>query len=192
MKKFILTAFTATTLLLPISPLFAGPLTISLGIPQEHTFTEKNESGSKIEADGSSGYYLGIKFPIGGLGLGIDSYKTKFKGDSTKIVTMMYNLFYQFPIPVLNFTIGLGSGKTKLDCSECAEDYTDPESGYKTGYKAGEASQWYTSFGIQLTQLIDIHISYRSITSKKIEQVYSGTKVNYSANVTGVGLAFNF
>ena len=33
----------------------------------------------------------------------------------------------------------------------------DPESGDKTGYKAGEASQWYTSFGIQLTQLIDIH-----------------------------------
>ena len=192
MKKTILTAFTATSLLLPTSPLFAEPLTISLGIPQAHTFTEKNESGSKIEADGSSGYYLGIKFPIGGLGLGIDSYKTKFKGDSTKIVTMMYNIFYQFPIPVLNFTIGLGSGKTKLDCNACAEDYTDPESGDKTGYRAGEASQWYTSFGIQLTQLIDIHISFRSITSKKIEQVNSGTKVNYSANVTGVGLAFKF
>ena len=65
MKKFILTAFTATTLLLPTSPLFAGPLTISLGIPQEHTFTEKNESVRKLEADGSSGYFLGIKFPIG-------------------------------------------------------------------------------------------------------------------------------
>jgi len=40
--------------------------------------------------------------------------------------------------------------------------------------------------------IVLIHISYRSITSKKIEQVYSGTKVNYSGNVTGVGLAFNF
>ena len=191
MKKIILTAFTATTLLLPTSPLFAGPLTISLGIPQEHTFTEKNESGRKIEADGSSGYFLGIKFPIG-FGLGIDSYKTKFKGETSKIVTIMYNIFYQFPIPVINLTIGLGSGKTKLDCSACAEDYTDPESGDKTGYKAGAASQWYTSFGIQLTQLIDIHISYRSVTSKKIEQVYSEAKVNYSGNVTGVGLAFKF
>ena len=65
MKKFILTAFTATSLLLSSSPIFAGPLTISLGIPQEQTFTEKNESGSKIEADGPSGYFLGIKFPIG-------------------------------------------------------------------------------------------------------------------------------
>ena len=191
MKKVILSAFTATSLLLPSAKVFAGPLTISLGIPQEHTFTEKNESGRKIEADGSSGYFLGIKFPIG-FGLGIDSYKTKFKGETSKIVTIMYNIFYQFPIPVINLTIGLGSGKTKLDCSACAEDYTDPESGDKTGYKAGEASQWYTSFGIQLTQLFDIHISYRSVTSKKIEQVYSEAKVNYSGNVTGVGLAFKF
>ena len=103
----------------------------------------------------------------------------------------MYNVFYQFPIPVINITIGLGSGKTRLDCSACPEDYTDPESGDKTGYKVGEASQWYTSFGIQLTQLIDIHTSYQSI-GKKIEQVYSGAKVNYSGNVTGVGLAFIF
>ena len=191
MKKFILSAFTVTSLLLPSAPVFAGPLKISLGIPQEHTFTEKNESGSKKEADGSSGYFLGINFPIG-FGLGIDSYKTKFKGETSKIVTIMYNIFYQFPIPVINLTIGLGSGKTKHDCSACAEDYTNPESGDKTGYKAGEASQWYTSFGIQLTQLIDIHISYRSVTSKKIEQVYSEAKVNYSGNVTGVGLAFKF
>ena len=191
MKKIILSAFTATSLLLPGAPVFASPLTISLGIPQEHTFTEKNESGRKIEADGSSGYFLGIKFPIG-FGLGIDSYKTKFKGDTSKIVTIMYNIFYQFPIPVINLTIGLGSGKTKLDCSACEEDYTHPESGDKTGYKAGDASQWYTSFGIQLTQLIDIHISYRSVTSKKIEQVYSGSKVNYNGKVTGVGFAFIF
>jgi len=65
MKKVILSAFTATSLLLFSSSIFAGPLTISLGIPREQTFTDKNESGSKIETDGSSGYFLGIKFPIG-------------------------------------------------------------------------------------------------------------------------------
>jgi len=70
MKKVIWSAITATSLLLSSAPVFAGPLTISLGIPQEHTFTEKNESGRKIETDGSSGYFLGIKIPIG-IGLGI-------------------------------------------------------------------------------------------------------------------------
>ena len=54
----------------------------------------------------------------------------------------MYNIFYQFPIPVINITIGLGSGKTKLDCSACPEYYTDLESGDKTGYKDGAANQW--------------------------------------------------
>jgi hypothetical protein len=191
MKKIILSAFTATTLILSNSSIFAAPHTISLGIPQQHTFTEKNEDGSKIEADETSGYFIGIKFPIG-FGLGIDSYKTKFIGGTSKIETFMYNIFYQFPIPVIDIIIGLGSGKTKLACSACAEDYTDPESGDKTGYKAGEASQWFTSFGIQLTQLIDIHMSYRSVTSNKIEQVYSGTKENYNGTVRGIGLAFNF
>ena len=106
MKKIILSAFTAASLLLSSSPIFAAPLTISLGIPQERTFSENNEDGSKIEADRSSGYFLGIKFPIG-FGLGIDSYKTKFKGGTSKIVTFMYNVFYQFPIPVINITIGI-------------------------------------------------------------------------------------
>ena len=191
MKKIILYAFTATILLLSNFPIFAAPHTISIGIPQQNTFTEKNEDGSKIEADELSGYFLGIKFPVG-FGLGIDSYKTKFIGGTSKIETFMYNIFYQFPIPVIDIIIGLGSGKTKLACSACAEDYTDPESDKKTGYKAGEASQWFTSFGIQLTQLIDIHMSYRSVTSNKIEQVYSGTKVNYNGTVRGIGLAFNF
>jgi hypothetical protein len=93
---------------------------------------------------------------------------------------------------VIHLTIGLGSGKTKLDCSACVEDYTDPESGNKTGYNGATEGQLYTSFGIQLTQLIDIHISHRSVAIKKIEQVYSGAKVNYSGNVTGVGLASKF
>ena len=90
MKKVILSAFTATSLLLSTSPVFAGPLTISLGIPQEHTFTENNKDGSKIETDGSSGYFLGIKFPIG-FGLGLNNYKTKLKGDTSKILTIVYN-----------------------------------------------------------------------------------------------------
>jgi len=65
MKKIILSVFTATSLLISGTPVFAGPLTISLGIPQDHTFREKNESGSKIEADGTNGYFLDIKFTIG-------------------------------------------------------------------------------------------------------------------------------
>ena len=59
MKKIILTAFTATSLLLSSSPYNKSWNTSGTNIHR------KKESGSKIEADGSSGYFLGIKFPIG-------------------------------------------------------------------------------------------------------------------------------
>ena len=106
----------------------------------------------------------------------------------------MYNIFYQFPIPVINLIIGLGSGKTKLDCSACAEEYTDPESGEKTGYKAGEASQWYTSFGFPIIPLFDLHLSYRSVSSKIETTTGSdkGKKDDVGGNVMGLGIGFNF
>jgi hypothetical protein len=44
MKKVILSAFTATSLLLSSSPIFAGPLTISLGIPQDELIKSINIS----------------------------------------------------------------------------------------------------------------------------------------------------
>ena len=188
MKKYILTAFFGTSVtLLPLNISFADPYTISLGMPQNHTFNEKKYD---IETDGSSGYFLGLKFSLG-IGLGIDRYKTKLNMGNTEILTEMYNIFYQFPIPVLNITIGLGSGKSKLDCRTCDEDNTD-EDGKKTGYKIGSASQWYTSLGIQLNSFLDIHVSYRSLTSKKILKVSSDEKIDFSGNVTGIGLAINF
>ena len=186
MNKFILTAFTATSLLLSSSPIFAAPLTISLGIPQEHTFTEKNESGSKIETDGSSGYFLGIKFPVG-FGLGIDSYKTKVKcaqctGD-IHVATTIYNLYYLLPIPIINLTIGVGAGDTKFECSgDCS---------WQDG---GTATQWYTSIGMPIIPLFDLHLSYRSVSSK-IETITGsdkGKKDDVGGNVMGLGIGFNF
>jgi hypothetical protein len=45
----------------------------------------------------------------------------------------MYTRFYLFHNPIIDITIGLDSGKTKLDCNSCSEDYTDHESGKKLG-----------------------------------------------------------
>ena len=191
MKKVILTAFTATTLLLPITTVFAAPLTISLGIPQEHTFSENNEDGSKIETDGSSGYFLGVSFLS--FGLGIDSYTTKFKtgpgncngcwgvGGDAGLKTNMTNLFYQLPVPVVNLIIGLGMGTQEMDCTICSRLYDK-----------GSATQWYTSIGLPIIPFFDIHLSYRSVTSKNITYKSDGVKDDNSGSVTGLGLAFNF
>ena len=177
MKKIILTVFAASSLLLYSTPSFA--FSISLGMPMGHTVTD--DTIHLAGYDAPSGFLIGVQLPIA-MGLGIDSYKTKLKEtDDYKLGTDMYNIFYQLPIPVINLIIGLGFGNQALECTACADDY-----------EKGSATQWYTSIGFPIIPLFDIHLSYRSITSKNINIKASDTKLDFSGSVTGVGFAFNF
>ena len=180
MKKIILTVFAATSLLLYSTPSFA--FSISLGMPMGHTVTGKTNGEAVHPAgyDAPSGFLIGVQLPFA-MGLGIDSYKTKLKETEVKLATDMYNIFYQLPIPVINLIIGLGFGNQALECTTCADDYDK-----------GSATQWYTSIGFPILPLFDIHLSYRSITSKNINIKESDTKLDFSGSVTGVGIAFNF
>ena len=181
MKKIILTVFAATSLLLYSTPSFA--ISLSVGVPIGASI--KGDDGSEV-ADGASGYFLGVQLPFG-LGLGMDSHKTKFKDDSTlKVATSMYNLYYQLPVPVVSLILGLGTGNSNYDC---------PDGGYGTcaeQYDKGAATQWYTSIGFPIIPFFDIHLSYRSITSKNVKYKASGNKEDVSGTITGIGLAFNF
>ena len=176
MKKIILTVFAATSLLLYSTPSFA--FSISLGMPMGHTITDKTIHLAGYDAP--SGFLIGVQLPFA-VGLGMDSYKTKLKESEAKLGTDMYNIFYQLPIPVINLIIGLGFGNQALECTTCADDFDK-----------GSATQWYTSIGMPLIPLFDIHLSYRSITSKNINIKASDTKLDFSGSVTGVGFAFNF
>ena len=192
MKKIILTVFAATSLLLYSTPSFA--ISLSVGVPIGASI--KGDDGSEV-ADGASGYFLGVQLPFG-LGLGMDSHKTKLK-DTTdnNLETSMYNLYYQLPVPVVSLIVGLGTGKQTLECSTCAEGtmYSYKEDGtdytQNIGYKPGSVTQWYTSIGFPIIPFFDIHLSYRSITSKNIKDP-DGSKYDVSGTVTGIGLAFNF
>ena len=177
MKKIILTVFAATSLLIYSTPSFA--FSISLGMPMGHTVTD--DTIHLAGYDAPSGFLIGVQLPFA-MGLGIDSYKTKLKEtDDFKLGTDMYNIFYQLPIPVINLIIGLGFGNQALECDGCADVFDK-----------GSATQWYTSIGMPLIPLFDIHLSYRSITSKNINIKASDTKLDFSGSVTGVGIAFNF
>ena len=189
MKKIILKVLAVTILLLYSTPSFAL-LSLSVGVPIGQAITGKNAGQTYGNApDKTSGYFLGASFAS--IGLGIDSYTTKFKTDGTDgswdagydagLKTNMTNLFYQLPVPVVNLIIGLGVGTTEYDCTIC-ESY----------FEKGSATQWYTSIGIPLIPLFDIHLSYRSITSKNIKDKSYGTKDDNSGSVTGLGIAFNF
>ena len=153
-----------------------------------HSITGKDTDGSTIaESDGSSGYLLAVQLPFA-LGLGIDSYNTKLKDtNDIKLHTDIYNLFYQLPIPIINLIVGLGTGNQKLECDQYSASNTNSCSSI---FEKGSVTQWYTSIGMPIIPFFDIHLSYRSITSKNIET--SGTKLDFSGSVTGVGLAFNF
>ena len=181
MKKIILTVFAASSLLLYSTPSFAL-LSVSVGVPIGASL--KADDGSEV-ADGASGYFLGVQLPFG-LGLGMDSHKTKIKDSTYKVATSMYNLYYQLPVPVVSLILGLGVGSSNFDCPDqgggtCAEQHDK-----------GAATQWYTSIGMPILPLFDIHLSYRSITSKNITQKSNKEKSDVSGTVTGIGLAFNF
>ena len=179
MKKIIIAVFAATSLLLYSTQAFAL-LNFSVGVPLSHSFADTNVA----ESDGVGGYFIQIGVPMLP-GLGMDSYETKLKctgcSKVSKISTSMYNLYYLLPIPIINLTIGLGTGKTEYSYGDVAID-------------DGAATQWYTSFGIPIIPLFDLHLSYRSISSK-IESTSGsdkGTKYDYGGSVMGLGIGFNF
>ena len=183
MKKFFLAVFAASSLLLYSTPSFAL-LNFSVGVPLSHTITGKMKGGEKIEPDGVSGTFIQIGVPVLP-GIGIDSYKTKIKANAGNdniahdLSTTIYNLYYLLPIPIINLTLGVGVGSTELQCSTCSADYDK-----------GTANQWYVSFGMPIIPLFDLHLSYRSVSSKI--KIISGGEHDLSGNVMGLGIGFNF
>ena len=177
MKRNILIAFAATSLLFYSTQAFAL-LSFSAGVPFSHTITGKYNDGTAIKSDGVSGMFIQVGVPIFP-GVGMDSYKTKLKDTTIELATMIYNLYYLLPIPIINLTLGAGVGSTELQCSGCAADFDK-----------GSASQWYTSLGMPIIPLFDLHLSYRSVSSKI--KIKSGGEHDFSGNVMGLGIGFNF
>ena len=177
MKKIILTVFATSSLLLYSTPSFAL-LNFSVGVPLSHSFADTKVA----ESEGVSGYFIQIGVPMLP-GLGMDSYETKLKctgcSKVPKLSTSMYNLYYLLPIPIINLTIGLGTGKTEYSYGGVAID-------------DGAATQWYTSFGIPIIPLFDLHLSYRSISSKIEWTTGNDPTSDFGGSVMGLGIGFNF
>ena len=179
MKKIILTVFAASSLLLYSTQAFAL-INFSVGVPLSHTITGKYSDGTEIKSEGVSGFFIQVGVPMLP-GIGMDSYKTKLESDAPfELETMIYNLYYLLPIPIINLTLGVGTGSTKFKCSDC-DAYFDK----------GSASQWYASFGMPIIPLFDLHLSYRSVSSK-IKTKTGSAEHDLGGNVMGLGIGFNF
>lgn len=183
--KKITIIIAALTFLVGISnTLQAEFLSLSVGVPVQHTFDKAEDSnGDKIESDGVSGLLIHASIPLFP-GLGYESYETKIKDstDNAKLVTEMYDIFYLFPIPIINFTAGLGMGKAKVDCTNCA-DFFESE--------FGNTSQYYLQLGVPILPLFDIHLSYHSVTTK-IKSKNSADDIDFSGNLMALGIQFTF
>ena len=152
---------------------------VSAGVPLSHNLTGKDSNDVKYSSDGVSGVFFHIKFPLL-VGVGLETYETTIKDTTTKLGTTMYDIFYQLPIPIINLTIGLGTGQTELNCTGCSSTYDK-----------GNATQWYTSLGYPFIGIMDFHISYRSVSSK-IKAKSGSYEFNSSGNVTGIGISIGF
>ena len=179
MKKIILTVFAASSLLLSSTQAVAL-INFSVGVPLSHTITGKYSDGTEIKSEGVSGTFIQVGVPMLP-GIGMDSYKTKIESDDPfELETMIYNLYYLLPIPIINLTLGVGTGSTTFKCSGC-DAYFDK----------GSASQWYASFGMPIIPLFDLHLSYRSVSSK-IKTKSGSIEHDLSGNIMGLGIGFNF
>ena len=172
MRKIILTVFATFGLLLYSTQAFAL-INFSLGVPLSHSFSDSN-----VESDGVSGTFIQVGVPLLP-GIGMDSYKTKIKDSTAELATMIYNLYYILPIPIINLTLGAGVGNTELQCPGCS------------GYDKGTANQWYASLGMPILPLFDLHLSYRSV-STKIKSKSGGDELDLGGSLMGLGIGFNF
>ena len=180
--KIILSTFATTMLIFSSTQAFAL-FSFSVGVPISQSFTAKNADGSKVaESDGVSGVFMHASLPIL-VGLGVENYTTKIKGTSpVDLATTMYDIFYLLPIPIINLTLGLGAGTTERQCT-----------GWPATYDKGKPTQWYASIGGPFFPFFDMHLSYRSLSSKmKFKTAAGGGEVDFSGNVTGVGIMFSF
>ena len=189
MKKIIFTTFAAISLLLSSNQAFAL-FSVSVGVPLNASYS------SDLEHDSISGYFIGFELPFL-IGLGMDNYKAKVKDSIYELNTSAYNVFYKLPIPVINIILGVGTGSETYKCNDVFDGSASSALSCDDYWEKGSLTQWYTSIGMPIIPFFDIHLSYRSITSKNVKVKSNaggafGDKAINSRSVTGVGRAFNF
>ncbi len=172
----------------------AETFSISGGTPVSHSFSSKwSNSNDPVESDGVSGFMLHVKLPVG-MGVGIETYETQVTPQvesstpDLKLVTNMYDLFYLLPFPVVNITLGVGAGNVKLDCAfvdgTVCGDYWDAGG-------IGSTTQLWGQFGFPIIPLIDIHVSYHSVSSE-VKGKENNPDLKFNGTVIGIGAALIF
>lgn len=179
-----------TTLFLSGSA-FAEILSLSVGLPVYRSFSDltieydnSTSEATELEADGMpSGALFHVNIPFFP-GLGYENYEVKLKkksgtdvADDMKLQTVLYDIFYLLPIPVINLTIGGGVGNAKIITAD--EDS-----------KSGLITQYFVQAGIPILPAFDIHVSYHAVNGKV--EFDGADDIDISGNTAAIGVAFVF
>lgn len=163
----------------------AETLSISAGLPISYAFND-----SDIESDGISGTLLHVKLPIL-VGLGLETYSVKLKDVSGgKFDVTMLDVFYLFPIPIVNITLGAGIGSSAVVCDAVGTTATCSDR-----YEPGMPTQIYGQFGFPIFGPLDLHVSYHSISSTLKGKTESGNTwkdLDMGGKMLAIGTAFTF
>ncbi|MCP4296441.1 MAG: hypothetical protein GY786_12630 [Proteobacteria bacterium] len=154
---------------------FAELFSVSAGIPINFGFSD-----SDAEVDGTpSGLLLHAKLPIM-VGFGYESYTVPVKSNvSTEVKYTLYDAFYLFPIPIINFTLGIGVGTVDYSTSGTSN------------YNSGMASQWYAQLGFPILGVADIHMSYHNVSAELAgKSGISDADVGGTMQAIGVSIGF--
>jgi hypothetical protein len=142
-------------------PARADTLSVSADLPVSSSVTLKSSGGTSTTYDSKSisGVTLGLSFPFL-IGVGYENYSSSFSKTGTKFDydVMMYDIFVNLPIPVVNIAIGAGAGTGKF------ANVNTP--GFSSPFKDADLTQWFASLGYPILPLVDLHIGYHSFSGK--------------------------
>ena len=175
------------------SAVYAEFFSVSAGIPisysLESSFIETGSNENKIKTDGlPSGLLIHANLPIL-VGLGYEFISQNFTGDvdseeqNFKMETILYDVFYLFPFPIINFTVGLGLGTSTFTCEDSGTcDST-----------SSSITQYYAQLGFPIFGVVDIHAAYQKITGGDIEDINaSSAKISPNATAISIGASLSF
>ena len=140
--------------------------------------------GDGTAAVSASGLIAYVKFPFLG-GFGLEDYEFAYDGSNGGKLTYgvsMYDVFYQFPIPIVNITLGVGAGNIT------------PKDDLESYYDAGTATQVFARVGIPFG-LFDVHLSSHNVSSTLKGKSVSGLTlsdqdIKFTTTALGVSIGF--
>lgn len=175
--KTYLTAvlFLSISFFLPVSAIAETAL-IGIEIPSTYQF-DSSDDGGKLSSDGApSGFMVYAQFPALGT-FGIETYEIKLADYSdSSITTEMLDYSYNFLLPFLDISLGLGAGIGQSRVKGSASSQ----------FSTNTSSQYFVNFGLPIFAAAQIRFSYHRV----INQIprTGGTYLEASGVMTSFGI----